>query len=448
MIGFHEVRFPEDVSWGSKGGPVYKTQVFTSHRGWEKRNIDWSQPMMQFNAAYGIRTDAQILNVINFFNARQGRLFGFRYKSWTNYRVESAPIATGDGESLRLPLYKFFGFAGARHYKRLRKIVRGSVTNVSAGGEVLIEGEDFRIDYDGGEIVTNAAVGHGIPIMALTLEFDEPVRFEEDSVENVIEQYNNNSLSALDLVSIRGTFTAGSAFNPDQTETGDVDPHYGRTMLLLNFDSATTPTEVDDQSPIKNAISFNGTAALSGDSYRHGSAAFRAGTNGYISAPGSPYKMGDAPFTMELFATRPTEGADMQPMVSLWNEPTSEGGYSLYFNQTTHRVEFKASTNGVDARVILTHPWETSPGFFDHISVDRLTSGWFVLRINGKVKQSTRDTLAIHPSVARLTVGGVAAPVVGEGSFQGIIDSVRITGGYARNGNLSDATVPAPYSVT
>lgn len=447
MIGMHEVRFPEDVSWGSSGGPVYKTQVFTSHRGYEKRNVDWSQPMMQFNVAYGVKTDTQILNVLNFFNARQGRLFGFRYKNWCNYKIENGPIATGDGTSKRLPLWKFYGFSSARHYKRLRKIVRGSVRGVQVGFEPVMEGIDFRIDYDSGEIVFNSPVGYAIPVYAQNLEFDEPVQFEEDSVANVIDQFNNNSLSSLSLISVRGTFTAGSAFSPDLTETGTADSLYGRVYLLLNLDGQDGDTTTNDQSTIQNAVTLHGSASLSSDGFRHGNTSLKAGPNGYLSTLGSPYNFRDKPFTVELFAQRPLDGEAVQPLVGRWETATSQQSWLLRYNLGTERLEFLASTNGTNTRVILSHPWETSDGYFDHVAVDRLSSGWYVLRINGKVKQTSRDAQALFAATSSLVVGGVSAPQQNEGPFQGLIDSVRITSGAARHDGFGDVDIPAPYGV-
>ncbi|QJA43167.1 hypothetical protein [Phaeobacter phage MD18] len=448
MIGFHEVRFPEDVSWGSRGGPVYKTQVFTSHRGYEKRNVDWSQPMMQFNAAYGIKTDAHIMDVLNFFNARQGRLFGFRYKNWCNYRIKEGVIATGDGYSKRLPLWKFYGFAGSRHYKRLRKIVRGSVSGVQVGVEPVVEGVDFRIDYDAGEIVFNDPVGYGIPVRAINLEFDEPVRFEEDSVENVIEQYNNNALNNLAMVSVRGSFSAGSAFSPDRSETGKPDDLYGRTMLLLNFDGSEGATETIDHSVIQNPVTFHGGARITTDGFRHGNSSLRLGGNGHVTTLGSPYQPKGLPFTVEMFAQRPTDGALIQPLVSLWEEPTGQRSWSLRYSVETQRIEFIASNNGVNERTIISHPWESVQGHFDHVSVDRLVSGWYVLRINGIVKQTARDTQPLHASTAPLAVGGYTAPQPHEGSFQGLIDSVRITLGHVRYDGFANAEIPLPYGVS
>ena len=39
---FHEVRFPLDVSLGSRGGPVRRTDIVTLSSGREHRNSRWA----------------------------------------------------------------------------------------------------------------------------------------------------------------------------------------------------------------------------------------------------------------------------------------------------------------------------------------------------------------------------------------------------------------------
>lgn len=449
MIGFHEIRFPEDVSWGSKGGPVFKTQVFTSLRGYEKRNVDWSQPMMKFNAAYGIRTDVQIMNVLNFFNARQGQLFGFRYKNWCNYRIRNAPFATGDGFNKRLPIYKFYTISPeARHYKRLRKIVRGSVRGVTVSGNPLVEGVDFNIDYDSGEIALNYAPGYGVGVFCENLEFDEPVRFDDDSVKNVIDAFNNNNLSDLSLIGVRGTFSRGSVFSPDFSEQGDTDPYFGRTFLLLNFDTPSTPTTFTDQSVIGNAINVNGSATIDGETYRHGSGSLRLGPNGFLSIGGDPFVFGDNRFTVEFFAQRPEDGEAIQPIVGRWQDAGFNRSWMVRYNFATDRIELVLSEDGDNARVVISHPWESTSGFFDYISIDRAPGNWYILRVNGEVKQTVKDVGPIFGGTALLTVGSVVSPGTGVGSFQGRIDSIRVTNGVSRNPSLSKIEVPSIYPVS
>ena len=87
-------------------------------------------------------------------------------------------------------------------------------------------------------------------------------------------------------------------------------------------------------------------------------------------------------------------------------------------------------------------------GAWDYITIDRLPSGWYVLRINGGVKQTVRNGSAINDSLTTpFLVGSIASPSASQGPFQGLIDSVRITMGRNRNPAFQNIDVPAPYPV-
>jgi uncharacterized protein (TIGR02217 family) len=448
MIGFHNVRFPEEVSWGSSGGPVYKTQIFETFRGFEKRNIDWCQPQMRFNVAFGVKKDTQMMELLNFFNARQGRAYGFRYKNWGNYRIQSAPIATGDGFSTRLPMWKFYGFASARSYKRLRKIVPGSVSDVGLlGPGSLVEGVDFSIDYEAGEIALNEAPGYGTPVYG-NLEFDEPVRFDIDNIQTIIDQYNNNSLGNLPLIGVKSGFTGGSIFAPIQDATGS-DDFYDNTRLILNFDDIATPTTTFDQSELGLPVTIAGTGLINSTSFRHGQGSFSTGATGYAEVTGIPMGVSGLPFTLEVFAQQSQAGAASQPLLSKWEASGTNRCYTIRYIRATRQLQFAVSLDGGSSEtIILNFPWTTAvPNKFDYITVDRLPSGWFVLRINGKPMQTVRNTGTIHDANVPFNVGSLASPLAGEGPYQGLIDSVRVTIGRNRNPAFDIVDIPTPYPV-
>src|SRR5918995_5536941 len=103
---FHEVRFPLDVSLGSRGGPVRRTDVVTLASGREHRNSRWAHARRRYDAGLGVRTLDALHAVIAFFEERRGRLYGFRFRDRADCR-SGAPaqavtpgdqrIGTGDG---------------------------------------------------------------------------------------------------------------------------------------------------------------------------------------------------------------------------------------------------------------------------------------------------------------------------------------------------------------
>src|ERR1700749_4980591 len=106
-MGFVETQFPADISYGSSGGPEYKTDILTKQNGEEERNVSWEQARARFNVAHGVKTKAQLDLLIAFFRARKGRAYGFRFKDWTDYQG-SETLGTGDGMTTQFQLIKTY----------------------------------------------------------------------------------------------------------------------------------------------------------------------------------------------------------------------------------------------------------------------------------------------------------------------------------------------------
>lgn len=49
-MGFHEVRFPASLSFGSLGGPERLTDIVTLANGFEERNTPWAQARRRADA--------------------------------------------------------------------------------------------------------------------------------------------------------------------------------------------------------------------------------------------------------------------------------------------------------------------------------------------------------------------------------------------------------------
>ena len=125
-MGFHEVRFPANLSFGSVGGPERRTDVVTLANGFEERNTPWAHSRRRYDAGMGMRSLDDIELMIAFFEARQGQLNGFRWKDWSDYKTcaaskdvsfEDQIIGFGDGVTLDFQLLKNYE-SGAQTYQR------------------------------------------------------------------------------------------------------------------------------------------------------------------------------------------------------------------------------------------------------------------------------------------------------------------------------------------
>ena len=135
-MAFHEVRFPDNISRGARGGPERRTQIVELASGDEERNASWANSRRRYDVAYVIRRADDLATVVAFFEARNGRLHGFRFKDWGDHKSclpsgtptpTDQAIGTGDGATTAFQLVKRYA-SGAQSWTRaIAKPVAGSV---------------------------------------------------------------------------------------------------------------------------------------------------------------------------------------------------------------------------------------------------------------------------------------------------------------------------------
>lgn len=197
-IKFIEQRFPEDISYGSSGGPCYSTDVITMTSGYEQRNINWQQARSRYNVAYGIKTEKHIKQLIDFFRICKGRAIGFRFKDWNDYSAENQLIGIGDGRKKEFRLIKTYETKDVKEQRIITKPVQGEV-------EIFLDGKEFKkaeVDYTCGLINFSTPPGINVKVTA-NFNFDVPVRFDTDSLLTSIEAYQTHSTNSIPLVEIR-----------------------------------------------------------------------------------------------------------------------------------------------------------------------------------------------------------------------------------------------------
>lgn len=198
-MSFEEIRFPEDIAYGSSGGPAYSTDVVTTLGGHEQRNSNWSAARARYNVAHGVKTQAQLDTLLAFFRARKGRAQGFRFKDWTDYRAVNQLLATGNGGDTQFRLVKHYESGESAESRLISKPVEGTV-RIFVDGALQTEG--VSIDHTSGGVVFAQAPADGAEIRA-DFAFDVPVRFDTDSLSARLDTYGAYSWSDIPLVEIR-----------------------------------------------------------------------------------------------------------------------------------------------------------------------------------------------------------------------------------------------------
>jgi uncharacterized protein (TIGR02217 family) len=101
-MAFDEVQFPTTISYGSKGGPGFNTDVVMVDSGHEVRNINWATTRYAYDVSFGIKDIADLRSVQGFFLARRGKAYGFRFKDWIDYEVTNEVLAQSGSKYVQL----------------------------------------------------------------------------------------------------------------------------------------------------------------------------------------------------------------------------------------------------------------------------------------------------------------------------------------------------------
>lgn len=199
-MSFHDVLFPVDISYGSSGGPGFNTTVLELASGHEQRNINWSEVRAEYDVSYGIKTPPEMEKIMDFFYARQGKAYGFRYKDWTDYKITDQVIGIGDGSKKTFQVYKRYEKNGLYPYDRpIRKILAGSYSITKAG---VVQASNL-LNVSTGILTFATAPTLGQEIRVVNMEFHVPVRFDIDKMDVSYEDYNNLSWPSIPLVELK-----------------------------------------------------------------------------------------------------------------------------------------------------------------------------------------------------------------------------------------------------
>jgi len=202
-MAFHEVRLPARLAFGSTGGIERRTEVVTLASGFERRATPWAHGRRRYLIGAGVRSLDDVAVLVAFFEARRGRLHGFRFRDFTDFRscAPSASISPldqrlgeGTGAVVSFQLLKLYGDVE----RPIRKPVDGSV-RIAVDG---VETGAFALDPPTGVVTLPEAPPEGAVVTA-GFAFDTPVRFDTDRIDVTLEGFEAGRLVAAPLIEIR-----------------------------------------------------------------------------------------------------------------------------------------------------------------------------------------------------------------------------------------------------
>ncbi len=195
MTDFHDVRFPLHLAFGTRGGPARTVDILQLANGTEVRNAKTKHSRRQYNAVAGLKSREQALELLQFYEARFGVLYGFRFRDPLDYEANNI-IGIGDGIETTFQLTKTYGAEPHTYIRRTTKPVEGTVT-VSVDGVLTA----VSVHYLSGKIQFSAPPNEGAEISA-RFEFDVPVRFASDRLDIILDDFGAAQIQDIPLSEI------------------------------------------------------------------------------------------------------------------------------------------------------------------------------------------------------------------------------------------------------
>lgn len=176
---FADISLPIAIGREASVEALTSTAIAAGAGGREQRNAEWAEARLAFDAGPGVRSEADLAELIAFFRARRGPAQAFRFRdpfddSSNGMTGEPEPedqrLGDGDGVRTVFPLVKDYGGVTRRITRPVPGSVRVAVAGAEAGGWTLDPAGIISFDAPP---AADAAVTAGF-------RFDVPVRFAED----------------------------------------------------------------------------------------------------------------------------------------------------------------------------------------------------------------------------------------------------------------------------
>lgn len=207
MSGFHEVSLPLAFALGASGGPERRVDIVALGSGREARNTPWAHGRRRYDIGGAARTLDDLHALVAFFEARRGKLHGFRFRDPFDFK-SCAPsqaiaptdqvIGAGDDETVAFPLTKAYADAAGAYARPIQKAMLASV-RVAVDG-VELDAEAFSVSALG-VVTLDAAPAEDAEVTAGFL-FDTPVRFDIDRLDLSLDGFGAGRALAVPLIEI------------------------------------------------------------------------------------------------------------------------------------------------------------------------------------------------------------------------------------------------------
>jgi uncharacterized protein (TIGR02217 family) len=196
---FDDIRLPMDIERGARF--IRQTRTLTTRlaNGFAVRNQQWAQRLSQWDIKYalqemtGATLELGISAVDKFHDARHGSSRTFRFRDWTDYKLQDEVIGFADGLKSVFQITQtttdFANFTASKIITKPSQAPGDPAWEVKISGVPFgTEGVDWTINYSTGVLTfTTPPAGTGVEPITVTGFFDKHASFLEDELTITLE---------------------------------------------------------------------------------------------------------------------------------------------------------------------------------------------------------------------------------------------------------------------
>ncbi len=178
------------------GGPVYRTRVAETANGWEVRGSEWAEPRTRYDGQFDMMPPEWRDTLIAWYRSHYGAAYHFRFKDWSDYRIETPALCTATADPLIWAITKRYTDDIGEATRWITHPVISSL-HVWDGGLEVTTGWVF--DEASGMLVFDSPPARA---PGVTCDFDVPVRFEVDELTIGMNEALMYSCDSVPLVEV------------------------------------------------------------------------------------------------------------------------------------------------------------------------------------------------------------------------------------------------------
>jgi len=152
---FHHVRLDPKITFGATGAPRFKNNVFTTTGGHTARLSPWDEDRPEYDVSEGLKDFEDFQNILDFFYARYGKAYGFRFRDWQDYNMsgtEGGVDQTPDGIIGLFNLAKKYVSGDTTFFRQITAPIEPNEEIVSSKYGSQQSAPDFVITVDGVDV--------------------------------------------------------------------------------------------------------------------------------------------------------------------------------------------------------------------------------------------------------------------------------------------------------